>query len=1023
MDTQAARHFGDYEIVEEIARGGMGVVYKARQASLNRIVALKMVREAHLASSHAVQRFQIEAEAAAKLDHPNIVPVHEFGQLEGQWYISMKLVEGPSLAQHLHGVPMEPDRAARLMGTIARAVHYAHQRGVLHRDLKPANVLLQNDEHPYVTDFGTAKLEDRNLGLTLAMDVLGSPNYMSPEQAAGKNDQVTTAADVYSLGAILYELLTGRPPFRAATPLETIRKVIEEECVRPRLLYSFVDRDLETICLKCMEKEPPRRYGSADALADDLDRWLRQEPILARPVGGWERAAKWVRRHPLSAALSAITVLAVAASVGTLIRANIRIRTAQANEANMRRIAEVHERIARQRAYASDINLAQQALAANNLGRARELLDRYRPASAAEADLRGWEWRYLWQQCRSDALFRLARDQGSVMTLATSPNARWLAVGGHSGARLELWDFTARRVVKRLADGVTSVHAEFSPKGPLLAFASTSDSAGDEPIHRLRLWNTATQAEAGEWLLPGHCAGLAFSADGQTLLTAIDEPDTQFVLWNVEARTVRSKLPTAPIRKTIGTPFAASRDLRWVATALANYWIRVTDLTSGRVVWEADLGVPINSLSIDPSGTMLAAGLHQTDALIQLYRLETGRELGRLPVRIGYVICLAFAPDGRTLLAAGSDQTITHWDVSSRQPIATLRGHSLEVWRLALLADGKTMVSGSGDGDLLVWNLQKAGTHDFRATLPVAPRGCWRFAPESDAILTCELDGTVTRWTGRDFKERQTLLNVETGPVSVLLSEDCGVVAASFTNGNIRVWDLKDGSLRRELKSGSNATAIWSFADNSSRLLVVNDRDQSLHEWNLITGAEQKALPDLVDWRIHGAFPGHALQRDTGLAVKGRLDGLGEAQRLSATVSRLFLGAFSRDRRYFARTGPMGAVELEDARTGQSLGRARGFLQGVHSLAFSPDSRRLAAGSDDREAVKLWDIQSLQELVTLRGDGTAFSQTRFSPNGNLIGTMNYKGVLHLWRAPSWAEIETAERIGAGEMSGNLSGAK
>jgi len=244
IETTASKSglFGDYEILDEIARGGMGVIYRARQISLNRFVALKMVRDSHLASARSIQRFQIEAEAAAKLDHPNIVPIYEFGALDDQRFLSMKLVEGTDLGKHLRGVPMDARHLAQLMATLARAIHYAHQRGILHRDLKPANILLDGQGQPHVTDFGLARLADQDSALTLSSDIIGSPNYMAPEQAAGKSHELTTAADVYSLGAIMYELLTGRPPFRAETPLETMRKVREEEPDPPRSLYTFADR-------------------------------------------------------------------------------------------------------------------------------------------------------------------------------------------------------------------------------------------------------------------------------------------------------------------------------------------------------------------------------------------------------------------------------------------------------------------------------------------------------------------------------------------------------------------------------------------------------------------------------------------------------------------------------------------------------------------------------------------------------------------------------------------------------------
>jgi WD40 repeat protein len=357
---------------------------------------------------------------------------------------------------------------------------------------------------------------------------------------------------------------------------------------------------------------------------------------------------------------------------------------------------------------------------------------------------------------------------------------------------------------------------------------------------------------------------------------------------------------------------------------------------------------------------------------------------------------------------AGSDQTITHWDVVNTRPLATLRGHSLEVWRLALLPDGKTLVSGSGDGEILVWDLRAGGVKDC-LTLPIAPRFCWRFAPGSESIVTCDLDGDVIRWTGRDFQERQTLVRLGGGLVNVALSHDCGTVAASFTNGIIRVLDLNQGSLRHEIKTGSSSAVVWGFADGSNRLLVVDEQDKSLHEWNLGSAVAQPLEPDLADWQVHGAFPHGSRERSTGPAIKKHLDAVSEARRLPDRVSRLFVGAFSQDHQYFARTRPMGVVEVAEGESGRTLGQVRGFLQGVHSLAFSPDSRRLAIGSDDRQAVKLWDLQSFQELVTLRGQSTAYSQTRFSPDGNLLGTMNSRGVLHVWRAPSWAEIDAAEQ--------------
>jgi serine/threonine-protein kinase len=277
----SSRSFGDYEIIREIARGGMGVVFQARQLSLNRLVALKMIPPDRVATETDVQRFRIEAEAAALLDHAHIVPVYEIGEHEGQHYFSMRIIDGGSLAHAIPSFVKDPKAAAELLATVARAVHFAHQRGILHRDLKPANILLDRDGQPHVTDFGLAKRVEADCKLTQSGAVLGTPCYMAPEQAAGRIRNLTTAADVYSLGAILYELLTGRPPFRGDSVIETLLQVVEQDPERPRSLNPGINRDLESICLKCLEKDPEKRYGTAEGLAEDLEAFLRGEPVLA----------------------------------------------------------------------------------------------------------------------------------------------------------------------------------------------------------------------------------------------------------------------------------------------------------------------------------------------------------------------------------------------------------------------------------------------------------------------------------------------------------------------------------------------------------------------------------------------------------------------------------------------------------------------------------------------------------------------------------------------------------------------
>src|SRR5436305_11407715 len=287
---------GDYELLDEVGRGGQGVVFRARQKSLNRIVALKVISLGQWASKAHLKRFRLEAEAAARLEHPSIVPIHEVGERDGSCYFSMKLVEGGQLDEVVRRTPMSIWQAAELIAKVARTVHYAHEHGILHRDIKPGNILLDQKGEPHLTDFGLARLVETESTMTRTLDVLGTPSYMAPEQATGNNAAVSSVTDVYGLGAVLYQLLTGQPPFAGGATYETIKLLLDTEPRLPRLLNPKIDRDLSTICLKCLQKDPKRRYPSALALAEDLERWLKHEPIRARRTGVFTHARKWVRR-------------------------------------------------------------------------------------------------------------------------------------------------------------------------------------------------------------------------------------------------------------------------------------------------------------------------------------------------------------------------------------------------------------------------------------------------------------------------------------------------------------------------------------------------------------------------------------------------------------------------------------------------------------------------------------------------------------------------------------------------------
>src|SRR5438046_2378176 len=309
---------GDYELLEEIGRGGQGVVFRARQKSLNRTVALKVISLGQWASKAHLKRFRREAEAAASLEHPGIVPIHEVGERDGSCYFSMKFIEGGQVDEVVRRTPMSIRQAVELIANVARTVHYAHDHGILHRDIKPGNILLDQKGEPHLTDFGLARLIESESTVTRTLEVLGTPSYMAPEQAVGNNAAIGSTTDVYGLGAVLYQLLTGQPPFAGGTTYETIRLLLDSEPRQPRLLNPKIDRDVSTICLKCLEKDPKRRYSSALALAEDLEHWLKHEPIQARRTGVLARGRKWVRRNPTSALLAA-SLIALAAAAGWIV--------------------------------------------------------------------------------------------------------------------------------------------------------------------------------------------------------------------------------------------------------------------------------------------------------------------------------------------------------------------------------------------------------------------------------------------------------------------------------------------------------------------------------------------------------------------------------------------------------------------------------------------------------------------------------------------------------------------------------
>jgi eukaryotic-like serine/threonine-protein kinase len=509
------RYFGNYEIIREIAHGGMGVVFEARQVSLHRKVALKMILAGQLADEGAVRRFYTKAEATANLDHPGIVPVYEVGQHQGQHYFSMGFVEGQSLSQRLAEGPLPARGAAELIRRVSEAIEYAHQRGVIHRDLKPANILLDRSGSPRVTDFGLAKKVQGDSGLTGSGQIMGTPSYMPPEQAGGGRGAVGPAADVYALGATLYALVTGRPPFQAATAMDTVIQVVGDEPVPPRRLNASIPRDLETICLKCLEKEPGKRYPRAAALGEDLRRYLAGEPILARPVGPPERAWRWCRRNRVVTGLAAGIALALV--LGTVVATYFSVRATKGEHAALANAKEARAnlKVVSRRLYAANIGLAHQAWKAGHVTKVDEMLNEMQqldapgPDDATAANLRGFEWRYLWRLCHAD-LNAVSGHEGSVSAVAFSPDGKTLTSASWDKTA-KLWDVATARELRALAGHSGSVWcAAFAPDGKTLATGSLDRT--------VKLWNVASGEVVAT--LAGHTQSVhnvAWSTDGATL--------------------------------------------------------------------------------------------------------------------------------------------------------------------------------------------------------------------------------------------------------------------------------------------------------------------------------------------------------------------------------------------------------------------------------------------------------------------------------------------------------------------------
>jgi WD40 repeat protein/tRNA A-37 threonylcarbamoyl transferase component Bud32 len=685
---------GDYELLSKLGQGGMGIVYKARDKKLNRVVALKLLLAGSHATSDQVERFQFEARAAAALDHPHIVPIYEIGAAEGKHFFALKYIAGESLAARLREGPLEMREAATMIRSIASAVHYAHEQGVVHRDLKPANILLTPEGEPCVTDFGLAKRIEMDSGLTATGLVLGTPSYMPPEQAAARTSEVDAVSDVYSLGGILYCMLTGRAPFHAANVVETIKQVLEQEPARPRSINAAVDADLETICLKCLEKEKGRRYPSAAALAQELTRFLNGEAIHARRAGKLERAWRWCKRKPLYASVVAMTFLLI----GVLVAFGM----GQVQLRASRRIADLHEY------YGALESLRNQILERPVGWTAHAPAEIRRAAKLMSNDQAPHTLRSLTAEVLStfdlellDDTIRLPTDDVELAVSADSRNLAWAPRSSAAVVQIRLVDLDQQKQVATLQRNVTLQFTKdrvrtlaFSPDGKWLAAGMQSGA--------IWCWNTFEDHSGPFQEIPAFTDSelfqVAFSRDSQSIYACGVTPGP-LKRWELQTNWI----PQAEVCP-LCEHFALSDNGRWLATSgetkvdkkgeKQRNVVMLRDARTGTLVegWPTMMG---HEVCFSQDGRLLAV-TQEGRLTIQLYSLltfdklrELHGERGQAEARIGFKP--AFVPGTQLLAANGNDSRIRVWDVASGQIVGSLSAPGISIPPVAIFPNGQRL--------------------------------------------------------------------------------------------------------------------------------------------------------------------------------------------------------------------------------------------------------------------------------------------------------------------------------------------
>ncbi len=984
------RAFGNYELLREISRGGMGVVYLARQESLRRLVAIKMLIFGAHSSVDSIRRFQSEAVLAGGLHHPHIVPIHEVGLYDGQHFIVMDFVDGPTLAARLRAEPMVFREAAECVRKVAGAIHFAHERNVLHRDLKPSNVLLDAGE-PRVSDFGLARRLDGGSMITVTGQMVGSPSYVPPEQVASEHGTVSRRSDVYGLGAILYECLTGRAPFRGEKLEELLHQVLHTEPVAPHLLNPLVPRDLETICLKCLEKEPARRYETALEVEQELTRFAQGHPILARPLSRLEKLIRWARRNP---------TVALAISFGMLcFLSGFAVSIWQADRAGR------EARAARLSLYVADMNLAQEAVRQNNFSYAREKLRAHLP-ERGWPDLRGWEWRHLWARCASDHL--LSFDAGVPVTALALSAEGTLAVVARRDGQVRVLDFLRAQFMTNFPTTPrqnSRKSVATSPDGGWLALADGTCVRLARP--GLREVRELTARE------PGNIFSVAFTPDGGRVLAASSTGLKAWDVWSGEETAPPVVFPEECRLIEI------SPDGSWFALATRSHLL-AWNLSRGQRVLRHDTGVDqIESLALADGGWL---ALGDRDGMMSVWSLPVLERAGGTNPAVhwdtgqqGPVFATTFSHDGRLLALAGSDQLIRLYATSNWQACATLKGHDNEVWALAFTHDGGRLVSAGKDGQVKVWNPRQRPPD---AALPSSklPLG---FTPDSRRVLTLAIgeNPTVQFWdTGTRELVHVMPTNAAFTQQFTHITPDGRTVLAQTEGNIIRLLDPRSGQQRDILKlnhTGLQRAWPWDCSPDSTLVAIITERTNTgrvalaTEVFHLGTLERITTCPDLTmsvfspDGRQLGGW------NSANQPVVWQLD-TRRARVFSGLTGAIKVVTFSHRPGLFAASSMDGLVSIWDADTGRLRHQLKGHRNGVGEILFSQDDRTLFSTSTDR-TLRLWNVATGQELLALR-DAEELHELALSPDDTTLAvgpTLARGRPVKLWHAPPLAEIDAA----------------